>query len=132
MLSDGIEARSALRVLVGESRDLMSSSLSSPLLPIRREGGETNRGPRPALTAGGAGVEGTGEKEGGEGKEARGATLGMEAPGVRGQGALSTAMGLTATSTSGSSGLLFQGLHILLQAFPSAARVVYGYTCATL
>ena len=48
-------------------------------------------------------------------KEARGATLGMEAPGVRGeQGELSTAMRLTAASTSGGSGLLFWGVKSLV------------------
>ena len=78
MLSDGTEARSALRVLVGESGDLMSSLSSLPLSPIRREGGETNRGPRLALIAGGAGVKGTGEKEGGEGKDVAKAAVGQD------------------------------------------------------
>ena len=86
MLAASTESRCALRVVAGEGGDSMSSSSLSPLLPLRKEGGRTNGGPRPAVTAGGAGVEGAGGTEGREGKESRGAALGVEATGVRGEG----------------------------------------------
>jgi len=86
VLVASIESRRALRVVAGEGGDSMSSSSSSPLLPLRKGGGRTSGGPRPAVTAGGAGVEGAGGMEGREGKEARWAVLGVEATGVRGEG----------------------------------------------